>query len=63
MAVDNGAQVSVSACSMGDVNVQVIVETLGGGGNSTTAGGQIPDGTVEAVKDQLLAAIDSYFAD
>ncbi len=55
--------VYISARSLGDVNVQVIVETLGGGGNSTTAGGQIPDGTVEAVKDQLLAAIDSYFAD
>ena len=55
--------VYISARSLGDVNVQVIVETLGGGGNSTTAGGQIPDGTVEVVKDQLLAAIDSYFAD
>lgn len=55
--------VYISARSLGDVNVQVIVETLGGGGNSTTAGGQIPDGTVEAVKHQLLAAIDSYFAD
>jgi len=55
--------VYISARSLGDVNVQVIVETLGGGGNSTTAGGQIQDGTVDAVKEQLLSAIDSYFAD
>ena len=33
---------------------------LGGGGNSTTAGGQIPDGTVDAVREQLIAAIDQY---
>ena len=35
----------ISARSLGEVNVQVIVEALGGGGNSTTAGGQlnVPD--------------------
>ena len=30
----------ISARSLGEINVQVLVETLGGGGNSTTAGGQ-----------------------
>ncbi len=30
----------MSARSLGEVNVQVILEALGGGGNSTTAGGQ-----------------------
>jgi c-di-AMP phosphodiesterase-like protein len=52
--------VYISARSLGEINVQVIVEALGGGGNSTTAGGQIPDGTVDAVHEQLLAAIDNY---
>ena len=41
VAVDNGAQVSVSARSMGDVNVQVIMEKLGGGGHLTMAGAQL----------------------
>ncbi|NLU23809.1 MAG: DHH family phosphoesterase [Clostridiales bacterium] len=58
-----GDGVYISARSLGEINVQVIVEALGGGGNSTTAGGQVPDGTVDAVKEQLMAAIDSYFAD
>ena len=43
------------------MNVQVIVEALGGGGNSTTAGGQLRDGNVADCKRHLLAAIDDYF--
>ena len=39
----------------------MILETLGGGGNSTTAGGYIPDITAAAVKEKLLCAIDKYF--
>ena len=56
---DDGAY--ISARSLGDVNVQVIVEALGGGGNSTTAGGQLPDTTVGEVKEKLLEKIDQYF--
>ena len=51
----------ISARSLGEVNVQVIVEALGGGGNSTTAGGELADRTVARAKEQLLAAIDDYF--
>ena len=36
------------------------MEKLGGGGNSTTAGGQVPDGTVDAVREQLIDAINEY---
>ena len=36
----------ISARSLGEINVQVLVETLGGGGNSTTAGGQCSGMTV-----------------
>ena len=53
--------VYISARSLGDVNVQVIVEALGGGGNSTTAGGQLPDTTVGEVREKLLEKIDQYF--
>lgn len=57
----HGSGVNLSARSLGDINVQLIMEKLGGGGNSTTAGAQIADGTVDAVREQLIAAIDEYF--
>ena len=53
--------VYISARSLGEVNVQVIVETLGGGGNSTSAGGQLPGVTVEQVRQKLQEAIDKYY--
>ncbi|WP_241426571.1 DHH family phosphoesterase [Dysosmobacter acutus] len=56
-----GSDVSMSARSLGEINVQVIVEALGGGGNSTTAGGRIADTDVESVHQQLIDAIDQYF--
>ena len=55
--------VYMSARSLGEVNVQVILEALGGGGNSTTAGGQAKGITVAEAKEKLLAAIDQYFED
>lgn len=55
-----GDGVLMSARSLGDINVQVILETMGGGGNSTTAGGHIENGTPEEVREQLFAAIDAY---
>ena len=57
----NGEDVLMSARSLGDVNVQVILEALGGGGNSTTAGGRVEKGDIEEVRQKLLAAIDAYF--
>ena len=51
----------ISARSLGEINVQVLVETLGGGGNSTTAGGQCSGMTVAEAKTTLLCAIDKYF--
>ena len=53
--------VYISARSLGEVNVQVIVEALGGGGNSTSAGGQLPDVTVDEVRQKLKEAIDKYY--
>ena len=57
----NGGDVQMSARSLGEVNVQVILEALGGGGNSTTAGGRVENTDVETVKTRLLEAIDAYF--
>lgn len=57
----SGENVQMSARSLGEVNVQVILEALGGGGNSTTAGGRVENTDVETVKSRLLEAIDAYF--
>ena len=56
----SGTDVLMSARSLGDINVQVILETLGGGGNSTTAGGRIENADPETVGAQLRDAIDAY---
>ena len=53
--------VYISARSLGEVNVQVIVEALGGGGNSTSAGGQLPGVTVDQVRQKLRDAIEKYY--
>ena len=57
----DGEKVYISARSMGDVNVQMILEPLGGGGNAATAGAQIPDTSVQLVLDDLVASIEKYY--
>lgn len=49
--------VGISARSAGTVNVQLIMEALGGGGHFTNAAAQIADKTIAQVKSELLAAI------
>ena len=60
---DQEGRVILSARSMGDVNVQVVLEKLGGGGNAATAGAQVPGKTVDEVHQMLLQAIDQYLED
>ena len=60
VAVDTGTQIQISARSMGEVNVQVILEKLGGGGHLTMAGAQLKDTTLEDAKNQILSAIAEY---
>ncbi|MBR2309669.1 MAG: DHH family phosphoesterase [Oscillospiraceae bacterium] len=57
----DGDQVIISARSIGDANVQVILEALGGGGNAATAGAQIPNTTVKEALDSLVESIDRYY--
>jgi c-di-AMP phosphodiesterase-like protein len=59
----DGDSTFVSARSVGDANVQVILEKLGGGGNAATAGAQIQGQTVSEVLPDLQAAIDEYFCE
>lgn len=55
-----GDRVNISGRSMGDTNVQVILEQLGGGGNAAAAGGQVSGKSVEEVAADLAQAIDRY---
>ena len=57
----NGDNVLMSARSLGEINVQVILEALGGGGNSTTAGGRVENASILDVRQKLTDAIDDYF--
>ena len=52
--------VAISARSIGEVNVQVLLEQLGGGGNKSVAGAQIPDIDLRGAVNKLFAAIDKY---
>ena len=54
-------QTIISARSIGAVNVQVILEALGGGGNAATAGAQVKNKSVSDTLDLLLQSINKYF--
>ncbi|MDE6500524.1 MAG: DHH family phosphoesterase [Ruminococcus sp.] len=53
-----GNTMNISARSFGAVNVQVIMEKLGGGGHQTMAATQIPDISADEAKQKLKSAID-----
>ncbi len=53
-------QIVLSARSLGKINVQVVMEKLGGGGHQTIAGAQVPGAQVQPVLSRLLRAIDQY---
>lgn len=55
-----GNEVWISGRSLGDINVQMILEKLGGGGHLTVAGAQLTDMGVEDAKDKLKYAIMEY---
>ncbi|MCO6533563.1 MULTISPECIES: DHH family phosphoesterase [Lactobacillus] len=52
--------ISISARSMGEINVQVIMEKLGGGGHLSNAATQIKGVTVQEALAKLLNAVDTY---
>ncbi len=51
----------ISARALSDINVQRIMELLGGGGHATIAGAQFKDITIEEAKIKLREAIENYF--
>ncbi len=58
-----GEKTCISGRSLGDINVQIIMEKLGGGGHITLAGAQVEDNDTEAVKKQLIEKIKEYFSE
>ena len=52
--------VNISARSLGAMNVQIIMEKLGGGGHQTMAAAQLNDVRVTEAKAELISAIDEY---
>ena len=59
----DGDNVYISARSIGDANVQMILEPLGGGGNTATAGAQMANTTIKDALDALIASIDQYYGE
>ena len=56
-----GEKVSISGRSIGEINVQLILEKMGGGGHATVAGAQIEKKSIEEVKEELIQRINEYF--
>lgn len=52
--------ICISARSLGNINVQLIMEKLGGGGHMNMAAAQLPGIDFSAANDKLISAIDSY---
>lgn len=57
----DGDRVVICARSIGDVNVQVVLEPLGGGGNAATAGAQVSGKSAHQVLMELVASIDKFY--
>lgn len=56
-------KVCISGRSIGDINVQVILEKLGGGGHITLAGAQVEGMDIYEVKQELINRINEYFSE
>ena len=56
-------KITISGRSIGDINVQMILEKLGGGGHITLAGAQLENKTIEEAKELLIEKIEEYFSE
>jgi len=60
---NQGDKICISGRSIGDINVQIIMEKLGGGGHITLAGAQLEGMTLEEAKHELIIRINEYFTE
>ena len=58
-----GDKICISGRSIGDINVQLILEKMGGGGHITLAGAQVEGMTIEEAKQELIIRINEYFTE
>ena len=58
---DGKGNINVSARSIGEVNVQILMEKLGGGGNRSAAAAQLKDTALEDAVKNVYNVIDDYF--
>lgn len=63
VAFRSGNDMAVSARASGQVNVQLLMERLGGGGNHSAAGAQLKNTTPEEADRMITQAIEGYFED
>ena len=61
LVFESNGMVCFSARSMGQINVQIIMEKLGGGGHHTMAGAQLKEVSTEQGERMLIEAIDAFF--
>ena len=61
MAPDGKGGAFISARSIGDVNVQILMEKLGGGGNRSVAAAQFEKIDIETLYQKVIDAIDDYY--
>ena len=59
---ESGDGMNISARSYGEINVQLIMETLGGGGHQTMSACQIKDAGFDEAAEMLRKAIDEYYS-
>ena len=50
----------ISGRSLGDINVQIVLEALGGGGHMNIAGAKVENMSVNEVINQLEESIQKY---
>ena len=62
IAPDGQGKIYASARSIGEMNVQILMEKLGGGGNRSAAAAQFTGLSLAEVVDKVHAAVDEYFA-
>ncbi len=63
VAFRSGEDTIISARSLGQINVQIVMEKLGGGGNITSAGAQLRGIAMEEAEPRILDAISEYLAE
>ncbi len=53
--------IGISARSLGEINVQIIMEALHGGGHLTNAATQLSGVSIEEAEEMLKEALNDYF--